>query len=179
MSLNKTQNSDESESSDDQQEVEVSEDEKQIIEKKSIKKPLDETLYTKTGRKKRPSKIDPVKGDMRKVANIQNLVKARAARLARLEAAKLAAANQYEVCSSSDDDEIILSKKHKPKIITKDEERILKLELMLEKYILQEQEKNKRPPKEKRVIQIQLPQPVVKEPSQELVNLKKKFLLDL
>ena len=127
---------------------------------------------------KQKTKIDPETGDKRKLSGGANLAKARAARLARIAAVKEAAKNQYEVVSSEDDEivDIILTKKKK-NIINKDEERMLKLELMLEKLMLQEKMKNEKP--SKKVISINLTPPTPLPVKHEMTPTMKKYLLDL
>ena len=98
---------------------------------------------TKTGRKKTPVT------DKKKAACAANLAKAREERLQRIQAEKEAAANQYEVESSSEDEEteLVLSKKKKPALVTKMEADIMKLQLQIEKMDLQLKQKAKKQPR--------------------------------
>ena len=130
-------------------------------------------------------KKDPTTEDKRSKTSVSNIEKARNARLKKIQQQREAAANQYEIESSSDEDnptELVIQKKKKPVLATATEARLMKLELLLEKIALQEKAKKPRAPR-KIVIQ-QAPAPVapkvaapVAQPVQE--HLKKKILLDL
>ena len=124
---------------------------------------------TKTGRKKTPIT------DKKKAACAANLAKAREERLQRIQAEKEAAANQYEVESSSEDEEteLVLSKKKKPALVTKMEADIMKLQLQIEKMDLQLKQKAKKQP---RVIVVKGAQPA--DP-QKPIDAQTRRLLDL
>lgn len=102
----------------------------------------------KSGRKKGPV------SDKKKAACAANLAKARAERMQRITAEKEAAANQFEVESSSEDEatELVLSRKKKPALVTKFEAEMMKLQLQVEKIELQLKQKAKKQP---RVIVVQ------------------------
>ena len=125
---------------------------------------------TKTGRKKTPTT------DKKKVACAANLAKARVERLQRIHAEKEAAANQYEVESSSEDEEteLVLSKKKKPALVTKMEADIMKLQLQIEKMDLQLKQKAKKQP---RVIVVKREEAAVEAPKP--IDAQTRRLLDL
>ena len=124
---------------------------------------------TKTGRKKTPIT------DKKKAACAANLAKAREERLQRIQAEKEAAANQYEVESSSEDEEteLVLSRKKKPALVTKMEADIMKLQLQIEKMDLQLKQKAKKQP---RVIVVK---GAVPPDPQKPIDAKTRRLLDL
>ena len=127
--------------------------------------------------KPKKSKIDPAVGDRRKKTSVANIEKAR--RLdSRIQKQKEAAKNTYEVeeSSSSEDEEteLVLTKKKKPALVTAQEARLMKLELMLEKIALQEKAKK---PKKEKTLKIEIQQPQQAPPKND--TLKKKILLDL
>ena len=125
---------------------------------------------TKTGRKKTPIT------DKKKAACAANLAKAREERLQRIQAEKEAAANQFEVESSSEDEEteLVLSKKKKPALVTKMEADIMKLQLQIEKMDLQLKQKAKKQP---RVIVVKREESAVEAPKP--IDAKTRRLLDL
>ena len=130
-------------------------------------------------KKPKKSKIDPAVGDRRKTTSVANIEKARKARLERIQKQIEAARNTYEVeeSSSSEDEEtelVLTKKKKKPALITAQEARLMKLELMLEKMALQEKAKK---PKKEKTLKIEI-QPQVQAPAKN-ETLKKKILLDL
>ena len=129
-------------------------------------------------KKKNPrgKKIDPTAADKRRTTSISNVEKARIARMAKIQQQREAAANQYEIESSDEEEptELVLQKKKKPILATATEARLMKLELMLEKLALQEKSKKKT-----KTIILQ-PAPVAKpEPKPQQEHLKKRILLDL
>ena len=125
---------------------------------------------TKTGRKKTPTT------DKKKAACAANLAKAREERLQRIQAEKEAAANQFEVESSSEDEEteLVLSRKKKPALVTKMEADIMKLQLQIEKMDLQLKQKAKKQP---RVIVVKREEAAVEAPKP--IDAKTRRLLDL
>lgn len=111
--------------------------------------------------------------DRRKASSISNIAKARAARMAKIAQAKEAAADQYEVEESDEDEELVVSKKAKPKVITKMEADMLLLQHKIDKLELQV--KQKRP---KKVIQIEVAQKK-RAPAAEAEVRQVQKLLDL
>ena len=118
----------------------------------------------------------PLSEDGRSASSKLNVQKARETRAALAAQRKAVEANEYELQTSSDDDEaeLVLERKKKPKLVTALEMRMMKLELTLEKLAIQEKQK-----KPKKVIEIQI-KPEAKAPkAPRAVTLKERIFLDI